>query len=315
MLSARVEVVEPGPHSAQGLLPIPADRVRYEPLPGDVIEVSALVASDEGELPLDELDPVWLLCPRNGCISTLRESVALEPCGELPPQSTACRLPSARFTVPALDPTRSLSEQAAFLVAMVGHIDDTMSTEACLERIGDPDRPAWGPCMMGYLRVRYGPLLRLLTVAIAQGVEVPEFEVDPSELDVAVAPLFNPEIVPLRMAPLYDGPTLDESRAFHASPDEVTLLEPGVSYLFLETSDPRDDQNLVFVDLSGPRETTSFVNFHPSIDTPGILGYGSDFGWVMWAPDSAARFTLYVVLSDEIGGAAAAPFEFEVREP
>ena len=51
LLASRVEVVEPGPLS-YGFLPIPADRVRSQALPGDTVEVSAwafLGGEGEGE--------------------------------------------------------------------------------------------------------------------------------------------------------------------------------------------------------------------------------------------------------------------------
>ncbi len=314
MVSARVEVVEPGPLSAEGLLPIPADRVRSEPLPGDVVEVSALVLSRDGELTPDDLEPVWLLCPRNTCIATLRRPGALEPCGDHLPEKVACRLPSARFVAPQLDPSRSLAEQAVFRVALVGHTEEEMTTEDCLERFSDPEAPSWDGCISGYTVVRYGPRLRLYAIGLEQGLEVPDFDFDPAQLDVPVVPLFNPESVPLRMAPIYEGSVVDESRSFFASPNAVTTLEPGVTYTVLDYFDPRDAQSVLFLESGLVEEAFTVPEFHPVIDTPDILGYGQ-LRWVIWAPETSAQFTLYVVVSDQVGGAAWAPFDFEVREP
>jgi hypothetical protein len=318
VLGYRVEVVEVGPNSAEGLLPIPADRVRSQPMPGDVIEISAFIASADGETPVEQLDPVWLLCPAGACLSVLNEPGARDACAGAVPERVPCVLPSAekaRLMAPLFDPSVALQEQAGFLVALVGHTTDDTTTQDCLDRMGDRGKPRWDGCLAGYFGVSYGPTTRLLKLAFDEGIEVRDEEFDAQDVDFSVPPLFNPESVPLLIAPDGVSPTLEQAYRFFASPDTVTALEPGKAYRVLAAVDPRDGQTLVGLHDDGVTRRLSFPGFSLFTDTPDTLEFRNFGEWVIHAPETPGRFELFVLLSGPANGSSLATFEFEVSEP
>lgn len=316
LLGYRVEVVEAGPNSAEGLLPIPADRVRSQPLPGDVVELSAFMASSDGEIPTAAIDPVWLLCPVGPCLSVLNEPGARDACGDLVPERLPCLLPAgetSRFVAPNFDPALAFEEQVGFRVALVGHSTDDTTTSDCLDRMGDRSKPRWDGCVAGYFGLTYGPTTRVLKAALDAGLELTGEDLEPEELDFPVAPLFNPESVPLLLAPDGLQPGFEIAYRFLATPDAVTVLEPGGAYQVLDAIDPRDSQDLVSIGDEGVRRRRSIPSFSMTTDTPDTLEFRNRGDWVIHAPQAPGRFEVFVLLSGPALGSALAGFEFEVR--
>lgn len=318
MLAFRVEVIEPGPLS-QGFLPIPADRVRSQPLPGDTIEVSAWVVVGEREVPTLEVDPAWFLCPRSGgCVSTLGRSGAAEPCVGIVPEDVACRLPSGeqpRFVVPALDPLTPLEDQLSFQVAMVGHVDGQMTTADCIELVSDPSVADWSGCLVGYRRTTQGPALRLVIHAIEVGSEVSSAL--ENTRDELVSPPYNPEVVPLKVFPYYENRQLDESRVITVTPGGIAVLAPDTVYVARGAWDTKDVQPVQEVntfEFAGLSDEVSIPNRSLFSSTPEILEYSMEDGWQLWTPGDPGSFEVRLVLNDRAGGAAWATFNFEVSE-
>lgn len=318
VLAFRVEVVEPGPHS-NDLLPIPADRVRDEGLPGDVVEVSTWIVSAEHEYDTAEVDPIWFLCPQSGgCVSTFSQPGSAEPCQGEVPEKTACRLgegPTVQFEVPPLQSEVSLLEQARPLLAMVGHVDDDLSTEDCVGIVGDPRGLAWDGCIVGYHRMPMGPLTRLYELAIDEGVEVPDPSA-PALFPSSPVPHFNPEVTSLRLVPGFSDGTFDGSRVVEAWPGEVVVLEPGYVYGFLDFSDARDIQQYFSLDGYGVRNDMFAPTVSLTTGTPDLFEPGTFQGTLrIRAPEEPGMFSVHLALVSITGSAAWATFDFEVRDP
>lgn len=317
VLGYRVEVVEAGPNSAEGLLPIPADRIRSQPLPGDVVELSAFIASADGVMPTAAVDPVWLLCPLGtSCLSVLNEPGARDACGDLVPERGPCVLPpgeTTRFMAPLFDLSLPEPGLFGFRVAMVGHTTDEVTTQECLDRMGDRSKPRWDGCLAGFFGVQYGPTTRALKLALDQGLDVEDLKSD--DLDFPVAPLFNPESAPLVLVPGQRGSPFDSAYRFSADSDAVTVLEPGAEYRVQGAVDPRDGQNLVNLGEDGVESRLSVPSFTLVTDTPDTLVFEPTGDWVIHAPQTPGRFEVFVLLLGPSHGSAWSGFEFEVGEP
>jgi hypothetical protein len=313
-LAARVEVIEPGPLS-DDLLPIPADRVRSQGLPGDTVEISAW-AFLGGETDAAAADPAWFMCPRTGgCTGRLEFSS--EPCAESVPQRVACRLPDGertRFVIPALDADLPLDEQASIGVVFVGHADASMTTEECIERISDPSLSNWGPCIVGLRSLTLGPVARVVEHAADLGIELPE-DITLGLRRQLVVPPYNPEVIPIPLSPYHGDRQFDESRTIMAVPGEVTVLEPGVVYRSSRFWDPKDIQNVVVYDGRLLSLEASAPWRRLATTTPGVVERVENEGWQIWAPEEPTEFSVHFTLGDLAGGAAWGTYFFEVRSP
>ncbi|MBV1859314.1 MAG: hypothetical protein KUG77_12940, partial [Nannocystaceae bacterium] len=284
------------------------------PLPGDAVEVEAWVVAAEREVPTDDIDPTWFLCPRSqGCVSTLGLPTAARPCVGVVPEDVACRLSDGArpyFVVPPLDTQTPLEDQASFRIAMVGHIDEQLTTADCVELVSDPSTADWSGCLVGYRRISLGPTLRLVTHAIEEGIEVPPgFDLIRDE---PVRPPFNPEIIPLTVFPYYDTGRLDLSRPITVAPGETAVLEPGAVYVSSFAWDPRDRQQVAEFGPLGLSIEPSIPSRSLFTTAPGVLEFSMTPGWQIWAPQEPSSFELRVVISDRAGGAAWTTFNFEV---
>lgn len=316
VLAMRIEVVEPGPASS-GLVPIPADRVRSQPLPGDTVEVSAWVVVGEEERPTEAIDPAWFLCPRTGgCVRAFERLSDAPACSSVEPGEDVCRLPDGertRFEVPALDPELPLEEQAAVRLAMVGHADDTISTDDCLVTIADPAASDWGACVVAVRGFSLGPAIRLVTHAIDEGLE-PLDGALVSDLD-PVIPTYNPEVIPMAMLPFFGGRAIDPSRAVVATPGGTAVLETGAVYVAPRFWDPKDTQRGLELESTGLSEVVSSPARAVYSTTPGVLEFDLSTGWQFWMPDEPTELTIRMVLFDAWGGTAWTTYHFEVRDP
>ncbi len=327
VLAFRLEVVEPGPLS-EGLLPIPADRVRDEALPGDVVELSAWVVSAQREYETDDLEPVWFSCPRSGsCLSSLARPSAEDPCKEQVSETAACRLgqgESPRFTMPQLTEDLPLLDQYAVPIVMIGHTSPDRTTQACIDIVSDPAGRPWDGCIVGSHLLPMGPAARLYVHAIETGVEVPVPGLQVPG-DGRVVPHFNPEAASMRLVPVFSDGSQDLTRVVEAWPDEVTTLEPGFVYSALDVFDSRDVQTFTRLDFDGL--SSNLGPFPPwvrlSTGTPGVLRIVTDdrarddfaFTRYIVAPEDPAAFSIHLALLSPAGGAAWATYLFEVPEP
>ncbi len=318
ILAFRVEVTRAGPVSA-GLLPIPADRVRSQPLPGDTVELSAWIANAAGEIATEDVEPVWHLCPRTGsCIESLHAPQASRACEDAVPERVACRVGAGarpQFTIPPLDVTRPLEDQVFLRLAMVGAVDPSLGTERCIEIISDPAGPDWTGCIVGYRNIILGPFARLATHAAQRGIELPD-EVWPDPPQTPVVPTFNPEVPPLVVAPYYGTLPPDLSRAVRVEPGGTAVLEPDAVYLTASFRDPKDTQTVVELEPDGVLNSRLSQPTRVAYTaTPDILAFSISRGWQIWTPSEPTSFSVHTVFSDRLGGAAWATFRFEVAGP
>lgn len=317
VLAVRSEVVEAGPVSSD-FAPIPADRVRSQPLPGDVVEVSAWVFAAAREVPTAQLEPLWFLCPRDeSCVESLARPSATEPCPGVVPVGAACRLGTGerpRFVAPALDPSLPLEDQLYFVIAMVGHVGPDRTTADCIDTVSDPSAQDWAGCIVGYRGVSLGPIARLFTHALDVGVDVPSgvdrFEGEP------VVPTFNPEVAPFTLAPFHGPGQVDMSRAVRVEPGGAVTLEADTVYLSWNYWDGKDLQKVLEVDPSGSAMPVTSVPSRSLFTTePGLLELTSDDDWLVWTPSSAGSFAIHQVLYDSAGGMAWGTYDVEVASP
>lgn len=327
VLAFRVEVVEPGPLS-YGLLPIPADRVRDEALPGDVVELSTWVVSAQREYETAQLDPAWFLCPESGsCVSSLARPSAQEPCTEQVPETVACRLgqgESPRFAMPQLNTELPLLDQYAVRIVMVGHTAEDRTTQGCVDIVSDPGGSAWDGCIVGAHILPMGPAPRLYSHAIDLGLELPG-PLFGDLRDELVVPHFNPEVTSMRLTPVFSNGSRDSTRVVEAWPGEVAILEPGYVYSAGDAFDTRDLQPFTRLEEDGLSSGTDV--FPPrvtlSTGTPGVLRLVTseqttdEFAFTrrIVAPEDPATFSVHLVLTSPAGGGAWATYLFEVPEP
>jgi hypothetical protein len=287
VLAVRVEVVQEGPHSV-GLLPIPADRIRTDPLPLDTIEVQPLIADATGILDPAAFELQWLLCPSSGrCLSLLREPGQGGPC----------------------DPEHPLPPQAAPRLAMVGGLPGERTTAQCLEHLSEEPYVSLEGCLLAYSSLLLGPLVALLRVAEAEGVQTNygiELSADLEAL--GLLPNHNPEVVRLVLIPQGGGPQVV------ARPGEVTPLLPRRTYFFADWGDPRDNQP--YVGLLGADLEQLEVGFSREFNSPQFLTAGP--GWLqaqgLEVGEPGETSSLIVVLVEGRGGQAWDVFSFEAAD-
>jgi len=304
----RVTVAEEGRHST-GLLPIPADRQRAQPLPEDIIDIELLLADRSGAIPDDELDVLWFWCP-----AALRCPFGGVEWNE-PPACTddfdprePCRFSSdvrPLVAMPKLDPGYSAFEQSLrTIVAVVGVRHPAGECFGLLrgER-ADPE-----VCVGASRRLHLGPPAPFVVAAETDGVEL-GFE--PDEVGIDLAPLaqpnFHPEIPRLVLKQPITGDTVV------AAPGTSTQVPPNAELHFESVEDARDAQ--AYGDLVGARFGEAGV-------TRGREGLSSAF--FSTEPDRIRRSSILVtgdpgdsasilaVLADGRDGHSWAWFDFEV---
>ena len=307
----RVSVVEEGPHSV-GLLPIPADRQRAEPLPEDTVDIELLVVDRSGTVPDEDLDVRWFVCPLGARCPFGADLPAAAPCeGRFDP-AQPCVLGSGvrpMFTVPALDPQFTLLEQFRWnVVALVGV---RRSADACLgqvagEEAADPER-----CVLALTGLDLGPLGALLDAARTSGVEL-GFDLVDLDVDLALPsqPNFHPEVVRVVFG------REDTGLSIVATPGTTTQIPANTELLLLSAGDQRDaqqyaelavapDGEVVVGDGRGESLSTSLYAIEADrIEREVLLTTGEP-------GDSAS---ILVVRSDSRLGHSWAWFDFEVVE-
>ncbi len=243
VMGISLSVIEDGPHAGE-LGPLPSDRPRAEVLPGDTVELDALVANVDGVLALD--DAAWVLCGDlngEGCLSSLRRQG--EHGGGLPPcredsaaHSYAClagRGDRPQLVMPevATDP-RAPSLESLRLFARVGVIvarPGGPTTDECLRQLVlGPRDDLWG-CGIGARDVPYGPDFRLSEMLGELGIPV-EHEVLPP-----VVARFLPPNAALQIEEVlvgdFDDPRIggfySVDEVIEVAVDSIVVLAPVVS--------------------------------------------------------------------------------------
>lgn len=305
VIGLRMEVVEPGPHSTD-LLPIPADRVRSEALPGDRIRLTALVANEDGVLDLEPLEPRWLVTHAPYFDLGLG---AVAPCDPSQPllDGASCDAgtgSSVELTVHELAPARPFYrlEPNVLFVAGVG-----TSTDECIERLGTGSSQFTWDCVVARRSLRLGPAPRLVELMIEQGIPLDATDMPPTELPelpVEVAPDFAPRTPWLTL--------LRHDEVRHAWPGERTELPAGATFDVYAPYDRRDEQDFLVLGseaLSIHDERVTQV-WHTTAPVFGIPLHR------MQVPDEAgSSFTMFVVTTDSRESQTWSIFDFDVVVP
>ena len=306
-LAIRVEIIEEGPNSVD-LIPIPADRVRSQPLPQDTIELQIMIADATGIRNSDDFDPRWFVCPSFQCTLGDHE---VPSCLLGDPSVEVCELEQVarpQLMIPALD----ASDDVVFTIGVlvVAGVPGARSTDECVQEFKFTARESFEGCVLGWTSIPLGPVGPLIRSATAAGGDLSWLA--PEVLAIAAAdaqPGFHPEIVGLALRErLADGSFGVEITAT----SEATLVPPRTDFLALALSDQRDRQQYV---LPSALAQGSLPLFHEGLA-----------GLVFWTGGEASglsdvrtgepgeRFETIVVLSDSRGGIDWRSFKFEVQD-
>jgi len=304
IIGMSMELVEPGPLSVD-LLPIPADRVQSEALPGDRVRVTALAARRDGQLDLDALGARWLLT-RTLQLSNLE----LSPCDPSDPLGTveSCDAgvgASVEFLVPGIAADRDIYQQNVYTLVVVGL---EVSTDECVDRIrAGPERFSWD-CMIGLRSVDLGPVPRLVAAMQQQGIPLdPQGELELPELpDLPELP----ELVP-NFAPRTPWITLSRfGEVRRVWPGERVQLPAGARFDLLAVEEGRDSQDYVLLGYDGELlrgiENISRA-WHA---TEPVVEFE-----VLAVPDDEVSFTIFVVTTDSRSSQTWVHFDFDVVPP
>jgi len=310
LLGLSIVVADEGPNSVN-LIPVPADRVRTQPLPEDTVELEVLIADPDGTRESSDFDPIWLRCPLTGarCFSPLRDPGNGLPC-EDDEQEVTCVLgrgPTTRAVLPPLPPPNPLNPAPSLrrLGVVVG-IPGEQSTDECIAELGsDPYTDLQG-CMIAVHEFNLGPNRRLQELQARTATSGPgadEFEFTP----FVEQPGFNRDIARL------DFRTDESSTTFRAEPSQVTVLPPFSELFVAEFGDPRDGP------VDAPRlpfETSSQSVLLPQLPRiyatePGLLG---GLGLTLRTGDVGQEFQLIVTLTGAGGWQTWETFDFVVED-
>jgi hypothetical protein len=298
VIGLRMEVISDGPYST-GFLPIPADRVRSEALPGDTIRFVPLAADIDGVVELAPLDPHWILS--GGSLNVARQtSGTCVPEQPIDPD-TACMLGRGAeidFVVPPLLRGVPLVEQRPSIVLVAG-ID--RSSAECVELLASDSLVGASECLIAFRRINLGPVPRIGEIAIEQGVPLPDNleGIDLSDEALAMQPDFSP--IPPYLS--FWGAGLETL----IWPDEVTTVPADAGFDMGFGVDARDMQDFVSVNALGEIQMRSEdVSPQVHITAPALVG--SRFA----ASAGFDPFLMFVVATDSRRSQSWAVFEFEV---
>ncbi|MCX4243183.1 hypothetical protein [Paraliomyxa miuraensis] len=306
VIGLSMEVVEPGPLSTD-LLPIPADRVRSEALPGDRIRLTALVANEDGVLDLEPLEPRWLLTSVPYFDVAVRPPTG--PCDPTKPLlgDTSCDAGSGasiEITVQDLAPDRVFYRQETSVYFVVGV---SISTEECIDRLTtDASRLSWD-CLVGRRRINLGPSPRIVEIMLEQGILLDDTGYLPLELPPVpfdLAPNFAPRISWITLtAP---------GEAHLVWPGERAQLPAGAAFHLTTAREGRDYQDHLALRPSGFAVRSEFV-VHRWHTTADVL---EDAGKRLRVPDEeGSSFTMIITATDDRESQTWSIFDFDVVSP
>jgi hypothetical protein len=298
ILGLRVEVVAEGPNS-EDLFPIPVDRVRSEPLPGDTMMPRALVVDETGILDPADFDPQWMLCSRAG---SCRPDDAMPHCRDGLPGSSPCLLDrgaSPQLVVPELDPNRDVLEQAALELFFIGSRPGRATTDECIAKLQQDPLPSLDGCLLAEADMWIGPLGTLVLVSDRADPSI----IPPSiERPFTEQANFNPEIPPsiVLKAPGINAPE------YVATATGATTIPADKILVVTGTTDRRDSQQIVYPpQFSGE---FAYEELHDSLWANGSAMLASEF---VFTPPSG-DFFLVIVVDDDRGGIGWAKYDFVV---
>lgn len=316
VLAVRIDVVAEGPWS-EGLLPIPADRVRHEPLPMDTVSVEAIIADATGIIDVDTIAPRWYRCdPTLGpCFSLLRDETQGQPCTDVLPAESNCFVGNGarvEFTVPQLTQELPFEEQLAHRFAMVAGRPGVRTTEDCVAELARPSYEALDECILVYAPMLIGPVGGLSLAADQLGIDPPgAFDRTAMTLDGSYQPNFHPALVRVLLEDSVSGET-------YSVPEGGRVQLPAFAQIrIIDVGDPRDQQTRTFVDYA---DDDVFVGFGTEsfmrryfVTAPGnVLRTLRDPYTMIYTDEPGDEFELYVVLSDRRGSQTVGTIEIEV---
>ena len=304
-------VVEEGRHSV-GLLPIPADRERQQPLPEDTVEVELLVVDGDGEIDPETLDVRWLSCvPGVPCTQGQRWRER-PPCLEDRLPAEPCSLgsqPRLRYTIPPFNADEPLFAQYQLAWLTVAGVPAERDTASCLDDLAKFAPEDLDGCLIALHLFELGPIGPFLAAAERDGFEL-GVETVPLDLAAAAQPGFNPELTELAFTD-FPGSTVAVAR-----PGEPTRVPPAVE-LYRGNPDFRDSQAYVFASVA---PDGSFIDAGTTAERLSIALYSTEPGR-MDGPFSSAiqtgevgeSFSILAVVRDGRGGQAWEWLDFEVE--
>jgi hypothetical protein len=301
VLAMRARVIEDGPY-AEGLRPPPPDRWRAEILPGDVVQVDALLASAAGELDLEAHDPLWYL-DLWGCGFPAPAAGDVDECSNSQDVSIPCRIgrgASPRFVAPSTFSIGDAHEVpiGQAMVCIVVGLD--RSTEECAARLQDGSgglRPS--DCAFAGVPVVYGPLLPWLDVHGELPPDLAPEMVPPEHTLEIAAPDAGPAVGAVELAIEDPADVSTEPRLLGEG--DTIVVPVGSTLRFDRTTDPRDEQLYLTWDSGwfvGRREGVSTVAWYAGHPEALVRGGGSQ--WIS-APDEPATFSIWAVVQDDRG--------------
>ncbi|MCH9680847.1 MAG: hypothetical protein K0V04_05390, partial [Deltaproteobacteria bacterium] len=272
-MGLRADVVEDGPY-AVGFGPLPPDRRRAELLPLDVLELDALVASDQGPLDLDETEAQWLLCT-NDCPESASQLTPLVRCDDLPDGRLLRACDAGVGSRPQLVmPLLLIPTPYHLEIGLVSGVPGGPTTAACMEALErNPPGDLWG-CVLGSRTVPLGPAvplaLYLLDVLEAEGGEVPP-NIDPL---ASLPPLTVSQQLAPNAAPVIETLviTWPDGRELEHPVGEPLAVEFGEEIAVAPLLSPRDEQVSILPSSSamgwtGERDT---ITYRTWVDYPGV---------------------------------------------
>ncbi len=182
-LAVRIEIESYGPFSEPLLDPL--GRPYHEALPLDTVRATPFVVGPDGPIPTEDLAFHWIACQAGDCSVAVSEADGgLPSCEGRTDADVAClidtgptvALPLLPFEVPEDNNVFSLLPDAG-IISIGSHVDGPGPDE-CVRRFRD--RTELTDCFLMFRSIAFGPVLTLLQLAEAEGLdidvgEVPDF--------------------------------------------------------------------------------------------------------------------------------------------
>lgn len=311
MLAARMRVVVDGPN-AEGLLPPPLGRFRAEALPGDTVEVAALVASADGELDLDGRGALWFLTVVGGCLDAADQALVADDCSASETPDDPCAIgrgAAPRFVVPW--------QVGGFVPTLPGDICMVVglerTTAECATAAGNDARGLRpSDCAFARIDAKAGPWIRQRELL---GDEAVPIDIDEETLEHAlevVRPDAGPGIGSVTFA--IGSPASAVTEPVVAPEGGVFEVPPGARIDIERTNDAADEQLFVRVKngfLVGDLERVQTAGWY--VGHPRALTYSGSQRRI-YAPDEPGAFDVWVVVEDEHDNLGWGRFTIEVLE-
>lgn len=319
-IAVRMDVTEDGV-LAEDIAPLPPERQRAEVLPGDRVELQALVVTADGPVDLDATEAAWFLCS-DDCPFGWDEGVA-ECANAVPGEAQAClagRGASPQLVLPGTIGAPGTSDTAIWTtMAVVSGLESEAETDACVSGLQARGDQSLQACAIGVRRIPYGPAWRM-------------WELSLSQLDDSLAPEAEP-LIPIEIAqmlPPNAAPEIERIRVFEIEEDpgqdftihdlsEPLRLPVGVEVVLEADPDPIDQQLSISPIPGVPDgyradfETIGLELFSSDeIEQPVRAGPSPGSIIALELPAEPTSMTLWLVVSDGRGGRSWSRARLEV---